>query len=163
MTSLAHKALRPIAVFEAIKGLLVLVLGCGLLSLLGHDTEDFARRLILRMHLDPANHFLEQFVDRMATITDKQLILGAVIALMYASVRFVEAYGLWHARRWAEWFAAFSGGVYVPIEVYELILHPTWVHLATLLLNLVIVAYMVWLLTESKRRRAVTEKELGGS
>jgi len=158
VSSIAHKALRPIAVFEAFKGAVVLIFGYGMLSFLGRDTEVFAEQLLLRMHLDPANHYPQIFIRTMSAVTDTRLWLMAGFATLYAAVRFIEAYGLWHARRWAEWFAAFSGGVYVPIEVYELALHPTWVHLATLVLNLVIVAYMVWLLTESKRRRAAAEK-----
>ncbi|MCZ7627423.1 MAG: DUF2127 domain-containing protein [Candidatus Methylomirabilis sp.] len=43
------------------------------------------------------------------------------MAAGYASVRFVEAYGLWLERRWAEWFAAVSGGIYIPFEIYELL------------------------------------------
>jgi uncharacterized membrane protein (DUF2068 family) len=69
-------------------------------------------------------------------------------------VRFAEAYGLWHERRWAEWLAAISGGVYVPIEIFELAHKITWIRVGALALNLVVVAYMVWLLTESRRRHA---------
>lgn len=159
MPSLVHKALRPIALFEAFKGAVVLILGYGMLSFLGRDTELFAEQLLQRMHLDPANRYPQIFIKAMSEVTDTRIWLLAGFATLYAGVRFVEAYGLWHARRWAEWFAAFSGGVYVPIEVYDLIRRPTWVHLATLLLNLVIVAYMVWLLTESKRRQAAAERQ----
>ena len=157
MPSLVHKALRPIAVFEAFKGAVVLILGYGMLSFLGRDTDEFAEQLLLRMHLDPAAHYPQIFIRAMSEVTDTRLWLMAAFATLYALVRLVEAYGLWHARRWAEWFAAFSGGVYIPIEAYELVHHPTWVRLTALLLNIVIVAYMVWLLTESKRRLAAAQ------
>ena len=45
MPEAAHKALRPIALFEAFKGAVVLILGYGMLSFLGRDTEQFAERL----------------------------------------------------------------------------------------------------------------------
>ena len=153
MPAIAHKALRPIAGFEAFKGAVALTLGFGLLSFLGKDTAQFAEQLLLRMHLDPANHYPQIFIRAMSNVTDTRLWLVAGFASLYALVRFVEAYGLWHARRWAEWFAAFSGGVYLPIEVFELARRATWIRMATLLLNLIIVAYMVWLLSENKRRR----------
>lgn len=35
-------------------------------------------------------------------------------------MRFVEAYGLWRERRWANWLAAISEGIYLPVEIYEL-------------------------------------------
>jgi uncharacterized membrane protein (DUF2068 family) len=145
-------------VFEAFKGAIVLVLSYGMLSFLGRDTEEVAEQLILRMHLDPANHYPQIFIRTMSAVTDTRIWLLAGFATLYAAVRFIEAYGLWRERRWAEWFAAFSGGVYIPIELYELARHPTWIHFATLMINLIIVAYMVWLLTESKRRQAAMEK-----
>jgi len=151
--AVAHKVLRPIAAFEAFKGAVALVLGFGLLSFLGKDADQFAEQLLLRMHLDPANHYPQIFIRAMSTVTDTRLWLMAGFASLYATVRFVEAYGLWNARRWAEWFAAFSGGVYLPIEIFELLRRVTWVRCATLLLNLVIVAYMVWLLSENQRRQ----------
>ncbi|HEY4300509.1 MAG TPA: DUF2127 domain-containing protein [Candidatus Didemnitutus sp.] len=156
MKSIAHKALRPIAVFEAFKGLLALVVGYGMLSLLGKDADQFAEQLLQKMHLDPTSHYMQIFIRTMSEVTDTRLILGAVIATVYAAVRFTEAYGLWYERKWAEWFAAFSGGVYIPLELFELARHPTWIRFFTLMLNLVVVAYMVWLLADSKRRQVAT-------
>ena len=79
-------------------------------------------------------------------------------AAFYAALRFIEAYGLWRARRWAEWFAALSGAVYVPIEIYEVWQRLTWVRLTVLTVNLAIVAYMFWLLTETRRARRLETK-----
>ena len=154
MPSLAHKALRPIAVFEAFKGAIVLIAGFGVLSFLGRDAQLLAEQLVHRMHLDPANHYPQIFIHAMSEVTNTRLWLMAGFAALYSLGRFVEAYGLWHARRWAEWLAALSGGVYVPVEIYELIHRVTWIRVAALVINLVVVAYMVWLLTENRRRHA---------
>jgi len=159
VSSITHKALKPIAVFEAFKGAVVLVAGFGLLSFLGKDADALAERLVHRMHLNPANHYPEIFIRAMADVSDAKLWLLAGFAALYAAIRFSEAYGLWHERRWAEWLAALSGAVYVPVEIYELTVHVTWLKLGALTLNLVVVAYMVWLLTESRRMRAATEKK----
>jgi uncharacterized membrane protein (DUF2068 family) len=96
----------------------------------------------------------------MADLTNTRLWLIAGFAAFYTTLRAFESYGLWHGRRWAEWFAALSGGIYIPIEVYELILKVSWLKLGALVINLVIVGYMVWLLTESRRLRAAGEKKL---
>jgi hypothetical protein len=56
--------------------------------------------------------------------------------LLYASIRFVEAYGLWHELAWSEWFGAISGSIYLPIEVYELVLGITAVKVILFLGNL---------------------------
>ena len=153
----AHKILKPIAIFEAFKGAIVLIAGFGLLSFLGKDADDLAERIVHRMHLDPANHYPQIFIRAMAEVSDTRLWLMAGFAAIYATVRFAEAYGLWHERRWAEWLAALSGAVYVPIEVYELIHRANWYKFGALVLNLVVVAYMIWLLTENRRRKRHAE------
>jgi uncharacterized membrane protein (DUF2068 family) len=157
-SSPAYKALKPIAVFEAFKGAIVLIAGFGLLSFLGRDAEDLAEKLVHRMHLDPANHYPQIFIHAMAEVTNTRLWLMAGFAALYAAVRFAEAYGLWHGRRWAEWLAALSGSVYVPVEIYQLLARITWARVGALVLNLIVVAYMVWLLTESRRQRLADER-----
>lgn len=160
MSASAHQALRPIALLEAAKGVVVLVTGFGLLSFLGRDNESFAVQIIQSLHLNPAHHYPHIFITAMAGVTDSGLWWLAGFAALYSLVRFVEACGLWHERRWAQWLAALSGGVYVPFEIYELTLHVTWLRVTALVVNLVIVAYMVWLLTE-QRRTAAARKDAG--
>jgi len=130
----------------------VLIIGFGLLSFLGQDAEAFAERLVNRLHLNPAHHYPQIFIHTMADLNNTHLWLIAGFSAIYAMVRFAEAYGLWRERRWAEWFAALSGGVYIPIELYELADRITWLRLTALVVNVVIVGYMVWLLTESRRK-----------
>ena len=66
-------------------------------------------------------------------------------------LRLAEAYGLWFGRRWAEWIAALSGGVYVPVEIYELARGYSTVKLSALFLNALVVAYMGFLLLRRRR------------
>jgi len=153
VSHLVHKALKPIAVFEAVKGAVVFVLGFGLLGFMGPENGSFLEHFFVRMHFDPANRYLREVIHALSAVSDTRLILLTCFTTLYAAVRFAEAYGLWHARRWAEWFAALSGGIYIPVEIYELLQRVTWLRVAALLLNLVIVAYMVWLLSESRRAR----------
>ena len=82
---------------------------------------------------------------------DARLWLLAAAAAGYATLRFVEAYGLWRKRRWAEWFAVASGGLYIPIELYELSLGMSWVKLSLLAVNAAIVAYLGLVLRRSRR------------
>lgn len=154
MSSIAHKALRPIAIFEAFKGAVVLLAGFGLLSFLGRDNEEFAERIIRHLQLNPTKHYSQIFITAMSQLNDSHLVMLAAFAALYSIIRFAEAYGLWYERRWAEWLAALSGGVYLPIEIYELLHRASWLKAGTLFVNLIVVAYMVWLLTESRRRHA---------
>jgi uncharacterized membrane protein (DUF2068 family) len=157
VSALAHKALRPIALFEALKGAIVLIVGFGLLSFLGRDAEEFAEHLVNRLHLNPANHYPQIFIQAMGDLNNTRLWLIAAFAAIYATIRFAEAYGLWYGRRWAEWLAALSGAVYVPVEIYEISHRASWLKIGALVINLIIVAYMVYLLTENRRRARAVE------
>jgi len=153
-TPIKHKALRPIAVLEACKGIVVLAAGFGLLSFLGRDNELHAQQIIRLLHLNPAKHYPQIFISAMSKLDDAHLWIIAGLAAAYSMIRFVEAYGLWRERRWAEWLAALSGGIYIPLEIYELFQRVTWLRTSALIINVIIVAYMVWLLTESRRLQA---------
>jgi uncharacterized membrane protein (DUF2068 family) len=136
-------ALRTIALIEAAKGALVLLIGFGLLSLVHHDVQRFAERLVAHAHLNPGSRYPRIFVDVANQLTDPRLLLVAAGAALYSMLRFIEAYGLWYARRWAEWLAALSGGIYVPFEIFELHARVTWLGIGALGLNLTIVAFML--------------------
>jgi uncharacterized membrane protein (DUF2068 family) len=138
-------ALRTVATFEAVKGMLVLLAGFGLLSLLHKDVGDVAERVVERLHMNPARHLSQVFILAASKVTDAKLWAMAFGAAAYSTVRFIEAYGLWHMRVWAEWFALLSGGIYLPWEIFELIEKPTPIHWALFLSNLVIVLYMLYI------------------
>ena len=134
---------RAVALFEATKGGLVFLAGFGALSLIHHDAQPLAKKLVAHLHLNPARHYPRVFIDAAASLTDARLWLLATLAFAYGLIRFVEAYGLWRGRRWAEWFAAVSGAIYIPFEFYESLKGVTWLSLGALLANVVIVGVMI--------------------
>jgi len=136
-------ALRTLAVFEAAKGALVLLVGFDLLSLVHHDIQQAVEHLLAHTHLNPASRYPHIFIDLANQLTNTRLLLIAAGAGVYSLARFIEAYGLWRARRWAQWFAAASGAIYVPFELFELYKRVTWLSLGALALNLAIVAFML--------------------
>jgi uncharacterized membrane protein (DUF2068 family) len=137
-------ALRTIAVFEATKGALVLLVGFGSLSLVHHDIQQAAEHLIAHTHLNPASRYPHIFIDVANQLTNARLVMIAAGGGFYSLGRFIEAYGLWHAKRWAQWFAAISGAIYVPFELFELYERVTWLSLGALTLNLAIIAFMLY-------------------
>ena len=139
----SFSTVRAVALFEAAKGTLVLLTGFGALSLIHHDAQRFAEQLVGHLHLNPAKHYPRIFIDTAAHLTDARLWMLATLAATYGLVRFVEAYGLWRGRRWAEWFAAVSGGIYIPFELYELFQGINWLSLGALVANVLIVGLMV--------------------
>ncbi len=144
--------IRAVALFEAAKGVLVLVAGIGALSLIHHDVQHVAEQLLGHLHLNPAKPYPRIFIDAAKGLTDTRLWLFAGLAAVYALVRLIEAYGLWRARRWAEWFAVISGGIYLPFEIYECIHAATWLSAAALVVNGLVVASMIHALRRDSQR-----------
>lgn len=153
----AKGGLRVVSIFEATKGLLVLLTGFGLLAYIHKDLHFAAEQLVRHFHLNPASRYPRIFLDLADNVTDGQLWLLALSALLYASARFVEAYGLWHGRRWAEWFGLLTGGMYVPLELFEIARGVTWPKAVLLIVNAGIVGYLSFIvyLARQKRKHAI--------
>ncbi len=145
--------LRVVSIFEAAKGLLVLLTGFGLLAYIHKDLHLAAERLVRHFHLNPASRYPRIFLDLAEHVTDVQLWVLALAAFTYAVVRLVEAYGLWLQRRWAEWFAIFAGGIYVPIEIFEVMHKVTWPRVTLLIVNTAIVVYLSFIIFRTRQER----------
>jgi uncharacterized membrane protein (DUF2068 family) len=144
------QALRAIASFELAKGLIVLLAALAVVFMVGRDASDVADGILRLLHISPDHHFAQLFLDFADTLTDAKLWTVAAVATIYAILRFVEAYGLWYARTWAEWIALVSGSIYVPFEIYKLIHRQSVIHISVLAINLIIVFYMAYLLKTGK-------------
>ncbi len=151
MEATRQGGLRVVAVFEGAKGGLVLVTGLGLLAFVHRDLHNAAEEVVRHFHLTPDPHYPRIFLAAAAWITDTKLLLLALSALLYAVVRFIEAFGLWHRKLWAEWFGVLSGCIYIPVELFEVAHGLSWVKLTVLSVNLAIVAYLGYSLIESGR------------
>jgi uncharacterized membrane protein (DUF2068 family) len=136
--------LRAIATFEAVKGVVVLALGLGLLGLIHKDLEQTAEGLLSFLHLNAEHRVGRVILHAASTTTDARLWALAAGAVAYSAVRFIEAWGLWNRRVWAEWFALLSCALYIPIEIVKLEEHPNWIHFVVFFGNLGIFFYMLW-------------------
>jgi uncharacterized membrane protein (DUF2068 family) len=141
--------LKVVAGIEATKGVLVLAAGLGLFELMRHDIQDGAERLVRNFHLNPASHYPRVFLEATSRMDNARLRLLALGALAYALVRLIEAFGLWRARRWAEWFGALSGSIYLPLEIYTLCEKVTWPRVSLFCVNCIVVGYLALVLVRS--------------
>ena len=136
--------LRAVAVFEIGKGALVLAAASGLLTFLHKDAADKVARLAERLHFHSEGHLSQVLIRAASNLTDVKLWAIAARAVIYAIVRFVEGYGLWHQSTWAEWFALLSGSMYLPWELYEILAHFSSTSLIIFVCNLAVVNYMLY-------------------
>jgi uncharacterized membrane protein (DUF2068 family) len=139
------QGLRSVAVFEASKGLLVILVGFGLLSLIHRDLQAVGEQVIHFLHLNPAHHYPKIFLDFLSGLKPANFLWLAGGALCYSALRFVEAFGLWFAKSWAEWLAIFSSAIYLPFELLEVYREVTWIRVSLTVLNLLILGYLIWI------------------
>jgi len=142
--------LKGIALFEAAKGALVILAGVGLMALLHRDAQAIAEAIITRIHVNPASRYPTIFLSLLANPTDGRLWAIGGSAAVYALMRFAEAYGLWRGLAWGNWIGVWSGGIYIPVEIYEAVRHPTWLHVGLAAANALVVVYLVQSLARHK-------------
>jgi uncharacterized membrane protein (DUF2068 family) len=135
-------ALRTVAMFEATKGAIVLLLGCGLF-LLHKNLDDIIERVVHVLHVNPEGKLSNLFFELASHSSNRNLWVLALGTLAYGSVGLTEAYGLWREREWAQWFSLLSTALYLPPELYLLLGHPSWLKSAVLVTNIVIILFML--------------------
>ncbi|MDQ2842197.1 MAG: DUF2127 domain-containing protein [Acidobacteriota bacterium] len=150
--------LRAVATLEAFKGALVILLGVTLLLVHSH-VEDYTESLLYHLHIDFDRRFGHMLLNAATTVSDARWWTIGVAAASYASVRFVEAWGLWNQRVWAEWFALLSGALYLPLEFLKVMERPDWERVGVLVINLIIVLYMLYIRIRECRVGDVACKE----
>jgi uncharacterized membrane protein (DUF2068 family) len=88
-------ALRTIAIFEVTKGVIVLMLGCGVFHLMHKDLDQIAERVVQVFHVNPEGKLSNLLFELASHSSNRDLWVLALGTLAYASVRLTEAYGLW--------------------------------------------------------------------
>jgi len=77
-------------------------------------------------------------------LTPRTLDYLAIGLAAYAVIELVESVGLWLGQRWGEYFAMVATSVFLPYEIYDLTVKVTWLRVAALAINLLLVIYLVW-------------------
>src|SRR6266700_4329819 len=78
------------------------------------------------------------------TLDARTLTYLAIGLVLYALIELTEGVGLWLGKRWGEYFAMVATSVFLPYEVYDLTVKVTWLRVGALVINLLLVAYLVW-------------------
>ena len=78
------------------------------------------------------------------TLDARTLTYLAIGLVIYSLIELTEGVGLWLGQRWGEYFAMVATSVFLPYEVYDLTVKVTWLRVGAFVINLVLVAYLVW-------------------
>jgi uncharacterized membrane protein (DUF2068 family) len=128
-----------IGVFKLVKATLILLIVTGGIVLVEKDPAGWLARRAHWLHVD--------------TTDGKSLLWIGAVSYAYAAVFCVEGVGLIKRRRWAEWLTIFVTASFLPLEVYEVFHRTSPPRVATLVVNVLIVGYLVW-------RRVAQDREV---
>ena len=142
-----------IGLFKLCKAVFFLGVSLGALHFVHHSLPSTLDRIIRELHFDPENRLVDLVVDKVGQLTHHRLRLISMGTSLYAMLCTTEAYGLLRRRVWAEFVTLWLSVSFVPWELYEATLHPTLWHFGILSANLLIVAYLLWLLRRKKVRQ----------
>jgi uncharacterized membrane protein (DUF2068 family) len=138
----SNKNLKVIAAFEVFKAFLAVLAGLGLISLLHRDIQGLVWELEQALHLDLHRPFAVMLIQKVESLHSNQLLAMLGLVLCYATLRIIEAIGLWFDTTWAKWLAVISGLLYLPLELYELTRSVTVIKVVVTLLNIAVVLYI---------------------
>jgi len=79
------------------------------------------------------------------------IMLIVAVAGAYATLYTVEGVGLWLRKRWAEYLTTIATASLIPFELWELTQGATPIKIGALLVNVAIVAYLVYVLRADRR------------
>ncbi len=139
--STASESIKVVAIYEIVKGISAL-LGAISLWLWHADFEQWLMTATSSWQQYFGQVLAPQIesVVRIAQRASQNWSLFLLGICFYASIRFIEAYGLWQDKTWAYWFSVLGYGIFIPVELYYLFTSPfDWFKLFILLLNIVIV------------------------
>src|SRR5947199_9680274 len=148
----SRRVLRLIALERTGRGLLLLAAGVYLLFHLNSDLGRLAERVMRAIELDPRRPCFHRIVSYLHHLHASELRIAAIVAIGYGVLELVEGTGLWLDQLWAEYLTVGATSLLIPVEVYELLRHPSLWKALGLAVNVAIVVYLAYGLWRRRSR-----------
>jgi uncharacterized membrane protein (DUF2068 family) len=144
-----------IGLFKLLKGGLLVAVGIGALKLLHKNVAEVVNYWIDVLRVDPDSRFFHGTVSKLFSVTPKQLEALSAGTFFYAVLLLTEGTGLLMRKHWAEYFTVITTAGLIPLEIYELATHFSWLKIAVLVVNVAIVVYLI---ARLRKRRTPLER-----
>jgi uncharacterized membrane protein (DUF2068 family) len=140
------RGLMLIGIFKLAKAIFFFCIGAGAVHLLHKDVGDEVTRLALRLRFDPESRLVALLLQKADLIDAHRLRQISVGTFGYSALALTEGIGLLLEKVWAEYLTLILTVSFLPWELFELVRKPDWFRLSLLIINLAVLAYLVWLL-----------------
>ena len=142
-----------IAAFKVAQAVLFIAVGVGALRLVGKDLGDLLLRLADHLRFNPESKLVNFVIERAANVDDHMLRRIGEVGFIYAGLDLAEGIGLYLEKVWGEYMTLIITGSFLPLEVYELFRRITGIRSALFVINALVFAYLVKIVTERTRER----------
>ena len=150
------RGLLLIGLFKLGKAIFFFSIGIGAFHLLHRDLDEEVTRFALAMHRwDPEGRLVNLLLEKVDLIDPHRLRMIGLGTFAYSAIALTEGIGLLYEMPWAEYLTLTLTASFLPWELYELFHRPDWLRAALLLINLGVLAYLVWLLQRKKSRETM--------
>jgi uncharacterized membrane protein (DUF2068 family) len=137
------RLLRWIGLFKLAKAAVLIGVGVAGLAELPRELARRLHHAVAWVGLFPGHVAVDLLLGRLWSLDPRTAHVISLLLFGYAMIFLVEAWGLLSHKRWAEWLTVIATGSFIPLEIYEIIRHATPGKIATVLVNLAIVGYLV--------------------
>jgi uncharacterized membrane protein (DUF2068 family) len=83
-------------------------------------------------------------LDRLFSLSSGRLHEVGIALIAYGVLEGIEAVGLWYGKRWAEYLTFLATSILLPLEIHELLTKVTALRLIGFVINLAVVAYLLF-------------------
>lgn len=145
--------LRLLAAERLIRGLLLVALSYGVYKFNGsrdslqrvfHEYLPTLKPLADKLGIDLQHTGPVHLIEKALNAHHSTLTLVSLGVLAYGLLELLEAVGLWLMKRWGEYVAVVGTGIFIPLEVHELIDKVTWLRVLAFVINVFAIVYLLW-------------------
>ena len=136
--------LVAIAIFRLAKALTLVLIGAGLLRLIHPGVANALRVWFEALPFVTGHAAADRVMADFTRLPPPLMRELSAVAFAYAALFTTEGIGLLYGRRWGEWLTIIATTSFIPFEIVGVIREATATRVAMLMLNVAIVAYLVW-------------------
>ncbi len=146
-----------IGLFKLTKSIFFFLLGIGAFHLLHKDLGDEVMKLAMLLRRDPEGHLVSLVMEKVDLIDTRHMREIGFATFAYSGLALIEGIGLTLEKVWAEYLTLSLTVLFLPWECFELFREATIFRVALLLINLAVLAYLLWLL--DRKKKAATTRQ----
>ena len=128
-----------IAIFKFAKAIALIAAGIGAFRLVNPAVAARVEVWLAHVQLAPGR----RIIAFLSGASDGKIEALGGLAFAYAALFLVEGTGLFLRKRWGEWFTIIVTGSLLPFEIYEIFKNVSAAKVATAIINLAVVIYLV--------------------